>query len=69
MVDCLSLPLDRVGVCGWSLLLEDPPAPLRPLRAGDAGGELVVELVAEVLELLLALPFLPRASSSVCVAA
>jgi len=50
------------------LLLEDPPAPLRPLRAGDAGGELVVELVAEVLELLLALPFLPRDSSSVCVA-
>ena len=34
----------------------------------DAGGELVVELVAEVLELLLALPFLPRDSSSVCVA-
>merc|ERR1712203_632254 len=32
------------------------------------GGELVVELVADVLELLLALPFLPNDSSSVCVA-
>ena len=58
-----------MGVCGcWSLLEDPPAAPLRPLLAGEAGGELVVELVADVLELLLALPFLPRDSSSVCVA-
>ena len=37
-------------------------------ECSEAGGGLVVELVAEVLELLLALPFLPRDSSSVCVA-
>ena len=61
-----------MGVCGCSELLDDPPAPapLRPLLAGEAGGELVVELVADVLEelLLALLPFLPSDSSSVCVA-
>ena len=61
-----------MGVCGCSALLDDPPAPapLRPLLAGEAGGELVVELVADVLEelLLALLPFLPSDSSSVWVA-
>ena len=58
-----------MGVCGCSELPDDPPAPapLRPLLAGEAGGELVVELVADVLEelLLALLPFLPSDSSSV----